>query len=228
MASRKPIVIYLQASKGRGALDIDAQRGANLQFAQSNGYHVVEEFVERASDKRGETLGHRPRLSAAVKRAKKDDCPILVASLQSLSQDVRSIGDLVAQRTSIIVAGDHPFTLRLYPMLTDDERAVHGQLIRQGQAHARAKGAHFGNPTNLGEAGQKGRESQVERADKFAAEILPTIENICAKGVTSYNAIAMELNKRGVKTARGHLWAAMTVRRIVKRKAEKSAHRGVD
>jgi len=217
MARRKLIVSYLQASKGRGAVDIDAQRGANLQFAQSNGYHVVEEFVERASDKRGETLGHRPRLSAAVKRAKKDDCPILVASLQSLSQDMRSIGDLVAQRTSIIVVGDHPFTLRLYPTLTDEERALRGQRIRKGQALARAKGVRFGNPTNLDEAGQKGRESQVERADKFASEILPTIENIRVSGVTSYNAIAVELNKRAMKTARGHQYSAMTVRRIVKR-----------
>ena len=56
---------------------------------------------------------HRRRLSAAIKRARKDDCPILVASLQSLSQDVLSIGDLVAQRTPFIVAGDYPFTLRL-------------------------------------------------------------------------------------------------------------------
>lgn len=223
MANRKPIVIYLQASKGRGALDIDAQRGTNLQFAQANGFRVVEEFVERGSDKRGETLGHRPRLSAAVKRARKDDCPILVASLQSLSQDVRSVDDLMAETTPIIVAGDPPFTLRLYPMLTDDERAVHGQLIRQGQAHARAKGAHFGNPTNLGEAGQRGRESQVERAGKFATEILPTIENIRAEGTTSYNAIAMELNRRGVKTARNHLWAAMTVRRVVER-GERFSH----
>lgn len=228
MAQRKPIVIYLQASKGRGALGIDAQRGANLQFAQANGYRVVEEFVDRRSDKRGETLGLRPRLSAAVKRARKDDCPILVASLQSLSQDVHSISDLVAQRTSFIVVGDHPFTLRLYPTLTDEERALHGQRIRKGQDLARGKGARFGNPTNLGEAGQKGRESQFERADRFAAEILPTIETIRTEGTTSYNAIAMKLNRRGVKTARGHLWAAMTVRRIVKRKAEKSAHRGVD
>ncbi len=223
MARHKPVVSYLRKSKGRGALGIDAQRGANLQFAQANGYRVVEEFVGRRSDKRGETLGLRPRLSAAVKRARKDDCPILVASLQSLSQDVRSIGDLVAQRTSIIVAGDHPFTLRLYPALTDEERALHGQRIRKGQDLARAKGARFGNPTNLDEAGQKGRESQVERADKFAAEILPTIENIHASSVTSYNAIAMELNKRGVKTARGHLWAAMTVRRIVER-GERFSH----
>ena len=123
----------------------------------------------------------------------------------------------MARGTSLIVAGDHPFTLRQYPTLTDHERAVHGQLIRKGQGLARAKGVRFGNPTNLDEAGQRGRESQVERADKFAAEILPTIENIRAEGTTSYNAIAMELNKRAMKTARGHQYSAMTVRRIVKR-----------
>ncbi len=217
MARRKPIVIYLQASKGPGALDIDAQREANLQFAQANGFRVVEEFVERGGDGRGETLGHLPRLSAAVKRARKDECPILVASLRNLSRDVRSISDLVAQRTSFIVAENHPFTLRLYPTLTDEERALHGQRIRKGQALARAKGARFGNPTNLREAGQVGRESQVQQADRFAAEILPAIENIRAEGTTSYNAIAKELNERGVKTARGYRWTAMTVRRIVER-----------
>ncbi len=228
MANRKPIVSYLQASKGRSALDIDAQREANLQFAQANGYRVVEEFVERGGDKRGETLGHRPRLSAAEKRAKKDDCPIVVANLRNLTQDVHSISNLLARGTSLIVTGDHPFTLRMYPTLTDEERALHGQRIRKGQDLARAKGARFGNPTNLDEAGQKGRESQFERADRFADEILPIIEDIRTKGTTPYNGIALELNKRGVKTARGHQYSAMTVRRIVKRKAEKSAHRGVD
>ena len=216
MARHKPVVSYLRTSKGRGPLNIDAQREANLQFTQANGFDIVEEFVEQGGDGQGKTRIRR--LSAAIIRARKDDCPILVASLQSLSQDVRSIGDLVAQRTSFIVAGDHPFTLRLYPTLTDEERAVHGQRIRQGHALARAEGARFGNPTNLGEAGQKGRVAQVKRADNFAAEILPTIADIRASGITTYDAIAMELNKLGVKTARGHQYSAMTVRRIVKRR----------
>ena len=215
MARRKRIVSYLRKSKGRGALNIDAQRETNEQFAQANGFDIVEEFVEQGSDGRGKTRSRR--LSAAIKRARKDECPILVASLQSLTQDVRSIGDLVAQRTLFIVAGDHPFILRLYPTLTDEQRALHGQRIKEGHARARTRGARFGNPTNLGEAGQKGRDSQVERADNFADEILPIIKGIRAEGTTSYYAIAMELNKRVVKTARGHKYSAMTVSRIEKR-----------
>ena len=43
----------------------------------------------------------------------------------------------------------------------------------------------------------------AERADAFAATILPIIEGIRADGATSMNGIARELNQRGIDTARG-------------------------
>ena len=45
MAKHKPIVSYLRKSKGRDAVDIDAQREANEQFAQANGFDIINEFV---------------------------------------------------------------------------------------------------------------------------------------------------------------------------------------
>ncbi len=212
MARLKPLVSYLRASKGQ---DVEAQREANRRFAEANRYRVVEEMVEGG---RAETLDRRPQLSAAVERARREGCPVLVAGLECLSREVRLVGELVSRGVSLIViAGDHPFTLRRFRALTDEERALHGRRVRRGQAVARAHGVRFGNPTNIREAGGIGRATMAERADRFAADVLPVIEDIRAGGITSLNGVAEELNRRGVSTPRGGRWAAMTVRRVVER-----------
>ncbi len=217
MARRKPIVSYLRTSKARGGLDVGAQRGVIRRFAEANGYRVVEEFVGDVGGRRADNLGRRPRLSAALERAREEGCPIVVAGLDSLSSHTRLISELMAQGVPLVVADAVPFTLRAYRTWTGDERMQHGQRIRRGQEIARDRGARFGNPANLREAASRGHVAQAERADAFAATILPIIEGIRADGVTSMNGIARKLNQRGVETARGGRWAAMTVKRIVGR-----------
>jgi hypothetical protein len=44
---------------------------------------------------------------------------------------------------------------------------------------------------------------QASEADRFAATILPIIESIKATGVSSLSAIAVALNNRGIRSARG-------------------------
>lgn len=210
MARRRPVVSYLRASRG---LDIETQREANRRFAEANRYRVVEELVECG---RAETLGRRPQLSVAVERARREGCPILVAGLECLSRDARLVGNFMARGVSLVVAGDHPLTLRPYRTLRDEERALHGERVRSGQAAARARGVKLGGP-KIREAGGIGRATMTERADRFAADVLPVIEDIRAGGVTSLNGVAGELNRRGVGTPRGGRWAAMTVRRVVER-----------
>jgi hypothetical protein len=46
---------------------------------------------------------------------------------------------------------------------------------------------------------------------------LPVIRDIQRTGIESHNAIAAELNRRGVKTARGGKWAHVQVGRILAR-----------
>ena len=75
----------------------------------------------------------------------------------------------------------------------------------------------LGNPTNISEAAEKGREAQRAVADQFAANVLPMIENNRATGATSYDGIARRSNARGIRTARGGRWHATTVRNLVSR-----------
>lgn len=55
------------------------------------------------------------------------------------------------------------------------------------------------------------------RADDFARRLLPIIEDIKRKGHTALEAIARQLNERGVATARGARWYASTVQNVLDR-----------
>ncbi len=127
----------------------------------------------------------------------------------------------MARGVSLVVAGDHPLTLRPHRALTDEERALHGNRVRSGQAVARARGVRLGGP-KIREAGGIGHAAMTERADRFAADVLPIISDIRTGGITSLNGVAGELNRRGVSTPRGGRWAAMTVKRIVERGSSKA------
>ncbi len=45
----------------------------------------------------------------------------------------------------------------------------------------------------------------------------PVLEDVRAEGHTSYRAMALELNSRGILTARGGRWHPATVRNLVRR-----------
>ena len=209
MARRRPIVSYFGA---RGGQDVYAQRQAVQAFVQGNGYRVVEEFVGE-----GTASSSRVRLRAALDRAQRASCPVLVSGLDWLSRHAGVVEEFAVRDVPLIVAGETPVVVRPYRGWSEIERQRHGQNIKDALAVRKAAGVRLGNPVNLREAGVQGRETQVARAETFAASVMPVIDEIRSGGVTSINAIAKELNRRGVKTARGGDFAAMTVKRVVER-----------
>ncbi len=218
----KPIVSYLRTPQAPGDANLDAQRRAIQAFAQASGYQVVEELVDDRGDKRAGALEQHIQLDAAIDRARDVRCPILVANLACLSRDVSVIGELAVRGVPIVVAADPPFTLHAYRTWTAEQRSRHGRKIKRALTARKAEGVKLGNPVNLREAGEIGRETQIARAEAFAAEVLPIVKEIRAGGVTSFNGIAEELNPRGMTAPRGGRWAAMSVRRIVERRGEPS------
>ena len=101
-----PAVSYFRVStrkQGRSGLGLEAQAAAVTQFAQANGYRLAESFTEVESAK-GDTLTRRPKLKAALDRARKLKCPVIVAKLCRLSRDVHFISGLMAHKVPFIVA----------------------------------------------------------------------------------------------------------------------------
>src|SRR6478735_4551714 len=176
-------VSYLRVSstqQGKSGLGIEAQRGAIGRFAAEHAYEIAAEFAEVETGKGSDALDRRPQLAAALKRAKAERCPVVVAKLDRLSRDVAFISGLMAQKVPFIVAelgvDTDPFLLHIYAALAEKERALISARTKDALAAAKARGVRLGNRTNLAEATRAGREVLVRQADRFAANVLPVIE----------------------------------------------------
>ena len=216
-------VAYYRVStqqQGRSGLGIEAQKAAIARFAEAEGIEVVGEHVEVETGKDTDALDRRPQLAAALARARKAKCPVIVAKLDRLSRDIAFISGLMAHRVPFVVAelglDADPFMLHLYAALAEKERALISQRTKAALAQKKAQGVKLGGP-RLADAAAKGSAANRAAADAFAANMRPIIEGLKKAGVSSHAAIAEALNLRGIPTARGGKWGATTVRNILTR-----------
>src|SRR4051795_9133654 len=218
-------VTYIRVSseqQGKSGLGIEAQRAAIARFMADHGFEPVAEHVEIETGKGSDALDRRPQLAAALRRAKAERCPVVVAKLDRLSRDVAFVSGLMAQRVPFIVAelgpDVDPFMLHVYAALAEKERAMISARTRDALAAARARGVQLGNRTNLDAAGEAGRASLMQHADQYAANILPIIDEVKRQGARSLREIAAQLTARGVRTARGGAWTATAVSNLLERR----------
>jgi hypothetical protein len=57
----------------------------------------------------------------------------------------------------------------------------------------------------------------ADAADEFATALLTTVQAIRAGGAITLASMAMELNRRGIKSARGGKWHRSSVRNLLER-----------
>lgn len=215
----KQAVIYRRVStteQGKSGLGLEAQLQAATAFCRAEGFEVVEEFSDVASGKLPVEL--RPGLAAALAKAKRLKCPVVVSKLDRLSRDVHFISGLMARGVPFIVAelgiDTDPFVLHLYAALSQKERELISRRTRDGLAVKKASGVVLGNRTNLAAAQAKGAAANVAASVAFAERVMPTITRLRA-GDRSMNAVAAELNELNVPTMRGGSWTAKAVSRVI-------------
>src|SRR3954451_10243473 len=179
----KPAVAYLRVSseqQGRSGLGLDAQRQAVERFVAEHGFTLVETYTEVETGKGSDALDRRPQLAAALKRARAERCPVVVAKLDRLSRDVAFVSGLMAQRVPFVVAelGPEvdPFMLHVYAALAEKERAMISTRTRDALAAARIRGVKLGNRTNLREAGRLGAAATRDKAEQHAGNVLPILQ----------------------------------------------------
>lgn len=224
----QPVVAYYRVSterQGRSGLGLDAQRDRCAVFTTQNRMEVVEAFTEVETGKGSDALDRRPQLAEALAAARRRRCAVLVAKLDRLSRDVHFIAGLMVQRIPFLVAelgpDVDPFMLHIYAALAEKERRMISERTRTALAARKRQGAQLGNRTNLAEAGAKGAARTAEEAQRFAKNIAPIINQVQASGVVSLRGVALVLNARGVRTARGGKWAATQVGAVLTRSETK-------
>jgi DNA invertase Pin-like site-specific DNA recombinase len=210
----KTAIAYVRVStqkQGRSGLGLEAQQAALTRFAESEGYSFTETFEEVETAKGDNALERRPQLAAAIKAARKQKAPIVVAKLCRLSRDVHFISGLMVHKVPFIVtelgADADPFMLHIYAALAEKERKLISQRTRDALQAAKARGVKLGGTRAKSIANQ---EAAIERAKELA----PMFKELAGK---SAREIARVFNERNVATPTGKPWSAVTVLRARQR-----------
>ncbi|MFC1893582.1 recombinase family protein, partial [Chloroflexota bacterium] len=200
---------------------LQTQRDACLAYCKQEGYEVVRQFVETFS---GLTL-ERPKLTELRNLIRTNDLDIIVVyCLDRLSRDPYH-GVILTQELE-----QHHVTLKAVTETVESSEV--GRLINYIRGFAskleaekirertmRGKLAHVKQGklpigTGIGIYGYQwdkttGRRTTIEDEAKIVQKIFTMV----LQGF-SFNKIAIELNKQGIKSKSGSLWYPLTIRRI--------------
>ena len=220
----KQVIAYTRVStaqQGTSRNGLEAQQAAIAQYAAQHGLEVLYYVEEVETGKGSDALDRRPVLKSALRDAKRNKAAIIVSKLDRLSRDVHFISGLMAQRVPFIVAelgpDVDPFMLHIYAAVAEKERALISQRTKAALASAKARGVRLGNQTNLDDARAKASVAVKASAVARNAAAVLTLTALRAEGITSYSALARDLNARGIASPRGGEWHATSVRNLLLR-----------
>ncbi len=199
--------------QGRSGLGLEAQRTAVTAFTMGRG-NVLAEFTEIESGKKND----RPQLVAALDLCRKKKARLVIAKLDRLARNVAFIANLMESGVEFI-ACDMPeanrLTLHILAAVAEHEREAISRRTKDALTAARARGTRLGNPRPVSSLA-RGRATLMKQTDERHANVRPLIKDLQAQGI-GLRAIARELNRRGIPTARGMKWAHATVAAVLQR-----------
>lgn len=215
----KRYVIYRRVStdeQGKSGLGLEAQdRDIHLYLEgySDQPFEVVAEFTEVASG----SDDRRPELTKALDMARKHGAELLVAKLDRLSRKVSFIASLLDDRKVQLRVAAMPqadkFQLHIYAALAEQEREFISIRTKAALKEAKARGVKLGGARDKTmKRNQEVQRKATERAQNVAGLIQPLRE-----AGKSLREIAAELNRAGVRTARGGEWQASQVKRTIER-----------
>lgn len=201
--------------QGRSGLGLEAQRKSVEDYLNGGHWTLVSEFVETESGKNND----RPALKQALEACRKHKAKLVIAKLDRLARNVAFIANLMEANVEFI-AVDMPManklTLHILAAVAQHEGEMISARTKAALQAAKRRGTILGSPS-LAVARKLAIRRLKANADQFAGNVLPVIQTIQRSGVTSLNAIAQELNSRGVKTARGGTWTHVQVAAVINR-----------
>jgi DNA invertase Pin-like site-specific DNA recombinase len=223
MANGKYVTYYRVSSRkqGKSGLGLEAQQTSAKVFLNGGNWKQVGEFVEVESGKRNA----RPKLGEALALCRIYNATLIIAKLDRLARNVAFIANLMESGVEFI-AIDMPtaskFTLHIMASVAEQEGDMIADRTKKALATARARGTLLGRrDAAISAYSSVGVKASAEvrsgRAAAKAKDLLPVIRAAQASGATSLRQIADMLNERDTPTARGGLWSAVQVQRVLAR-----------
>lgn len=220
-------VAYYRVStdrQGRSGLGLEAQRQTVADFLLGGSWSLAGEFVEVESGRRA---GGRPELERALSRCRIMSASLVVANVSRLTRSVAFLSQLLEGGVEVrfcdlprIEGPTGRFMLQQMAAVAELEAGLIGDRTKKALAAAKARGQKLGTPQNLRNrhiGSVNGRAVRIEAANSRAADLKPIFAEIRAGGAISLREIAAALNAREIRTARGGMWSAVQVQRVLMR-----------
>ena len=203
------------ARQGQSGLGLEAQQKAVQNYCNGSAT-IIEEYTEVETGKGSNALSKRPELAKAIAACKKQKATLVIAKLDRLARDVHFISGLMKSKVNFVCCDNPtatPLTLHILAAVAEDETRRISQRTKEALAAAKARGVELGkHGKNV--LSKKNRLS----ADEFALSMQPIIDEIKALGLITGHAIADELTRRQIPTARGNTtWYQPNVFTLLKR-----------
>ena len=217
----KQYVTYMRVStaeQGRSGLGLDAQK-RDISIYLDTYSEVPFEILEEYTDILSGGDDDRPELAKAIDLAKRTGAELLIAKLDRLSRKVAFIARLMDDPKLSMRVAQMPnadkFQLHVYAALAEQERDFISKRTNAALREAKARGQKLGG---LRDKTMKRNDAVKANALARAKKIEGIIQPLRASGM-SLRDIASELGRADVQTARGGLWTASQVKRVLDRLA---------
>lgn len=216
-------ISYLRVStakQGQSGLGLEAQRKAVTDYLNGGNWSLLAEFVEIESGKKND----RPELNKALAHCKLTGATLVIAKLDRLSRNAHFLLGLQEAGVNFIAA-DMPtaneLTVGIMALVAQEERKAISARTKAALAAAKERGVKLGCPNGAAHLRQFGNQLGVEavkrNADERAGKLKELVLAIQDRGITSLSAIAAELNRMSITTARGGVWHASSVKNLLAR-----------
>lgn len=227
MANSGKFIAYYRVStkrQGRSGLGLEAQRQAVAAYLNGGDWSIVAEFTEVETGKRAD----RPELDKALAAARLHRAALVVSKVDRLTRSVAFLSKLLEAGVDVRFA-DLPqiegatgrFLLQQMVAVAELEAGMISKRTKDALAAAKRKGKQLGGDRGARPTAKiraKAVAGNQERANKWVADIAPTIAELQAAGATSLRRLAAKLNEAGIPTSRGDgEWSPTQVKRVLDR-----------
>lgn len=209
----KAAIPYYRVStqaQGQSGLGLEAQREAVNHYMKHHDFSPLMEFTEIESGRKKK----RPELEKALAACRKEKATLIIAKLDRLSRNVLFIASLLESKADFI-ALDNPqankFMFHMLAAFAEHESDRIRSRIRDALAAAKRRGV------KLGTHGKKLGSENKKKADQFALQMKPILQDLHHSGHTTIRSKVIELNRLNIPSYRGAKWHKHTVHLVWRR-----------
>ena len=209
----KKVVAYYRVSTDDQHLGISAQKEIVRRYCEFNSAEIISEYEEHESGKKND----RPQLSIALAESVKNNAYLIVAKIDRLTR-VAYYGLQLCEKYKIIFC-DHPdmgtLEQSIYFGMAQQEREYISQRTKQALAELKKRGIKLGAPNATFTDAMRDKSLKKRHYNTISNDANKRAYAVVSVMSGNYCEKARYLNSNGFHTAKGGIWRAHQVRRLI-------------